>query len=547
MKSVKKLCGALLIFLLIGMLTCYFFIKSLKPEYIKNYVGTQLSALTNQKSSVNGTISWQIFPQPGVKVTEVQIGEEPSSYSVKLNNLLFNLKISPLLRGKLVFGELNVDGFHILIQPELTSSTKSQKPASATPADNHSKADLFAIERFLLSHGEITVIQGPRKIILSGIQIGANQVNLKQELFPLQLKSSLEISAPDETLFKTFINFSGNTSLSPSLLSAPLLGLQNTLLNGQLVLQDTQFKQLKIKKINAHVKTKSGVLSFDPLTLNLYGGKSVGDLNYGFATKKLNLNQTATNINVANLLRDVVNKPFIQGSMDFSIHAQSNLQNDFSGNGSLTIKDGAIESLDLNKIIEETTSEITRLLKEKDSNERKMLSFANFVSDLTNTSASSSSMSTAFKLFTFQYGIDTSEIQTHSIVLQSDKLQLKGGAKVNLRDYKLQSQLNVKISLANTEIDKIQQLLGGSFPLLVTGSLTTPIVLPDLKQISPLLAKTWVTETLTKFIKKHNGSSQVMDNLGELLDSKTAEPERLLKNQTIQKYLNGLKGSIHEE
>ncbi|WP_019217248.1 hypothetical protein [Legionella tunisiensis] len=40
--------------------------------------------------------------------------------------------------------------------------------------------------------------------------------------------------------------------------------------------------------------------------------------------------------------------------------------------------------------------------------------------------------------------------------------------------------------------------MGGSFPILVQGTLTKPVVLPDLKKINPILTKAWLKETLVK-------------------------------------------------
>ena len=66
----------------------------------------------------------------------------------------------------------------------------------------------------------------------------------------------------------------------------------------------------------------------------------MGDLDYEFASKKLIVNQTATNLDSTKFIRDLFNKTLFKGSMDFSIHAQANLQDanwqdNITGNGSL--------------------------------------------------------------------------------------------------------------------------------------------------------------------------------------------------------------------
>ncbi|WP_347252338.1 AsmA family protein, partial [Legionella sp.] len=307
MKILKRLLAGIFVTLVITTLALWTLAKTIKPEMVKNYVSSQLSFLTQQESRIDGEISWQLFPRPAVKITQIQIGHEQAqeNYSAKLENLLFNLKITPLLRGKLVFNELIVDGFKIVVNPEATSSRVKTVKLKETNEEKTSLADQFAIERFLLSHGQIIIQDNQKQINLSGLQIGAEQFNLQRMAFPLQFKTTLEVNAGQEKVLKTHINFRGRTSLSPVLFSNPLIALQNMPLDGQLSLQNTKLNHFRIAKISAHTKTKPGVLLLNPLTFDLYHGESVGDLHYEFASKKLILNQTGTNLDSAKLVHDL--------------------------------------------------------------------------------------------------------------------------------------------------------------------------------------------------------------------------------------------------
>lgn len=505
MKFLKKLLASLLILLVATTIILWALAKSVKPEVVKNYVSLQLSALTQMKSSVDGDISWQVFPRPGIKITKIQIGDEnnQTSYSLTLRNLLFNLKITPLLRGKLVFNELIVDGFKINVNPDAPSPATKTKMLTQSNDAKSNIADHFAIERFLLSHGQIIVVQNQRKITLSELQIGAEQFNLHQTSFPLQFKTNLEVTTTpnNDKIFKAHVNFKGSTSLSTALFSNPITSLQNTALEGQLSLQNIKLNHLKISKIQAQTKTKPGVLILNPLTFNLYKGESVGDLSYEFASSKLIINQTATNLDSSKFIYDLLQKALFKGSVDFSIHAQSNLQNEnwvdhTTGNGSLTIKDGVVESINLDKIIDETSININKLLKGKNDEVKHVLELGQF--DNPNFYKGSSS----FKLLTFQYRLQDTKLESNSLVLQTDKLQLKGEGNLNLKDNSLDSRFFAKVTLTDLDIDKIQQLLGGSFPFLLKGTLKEPSVLPDLQKINPILTKAWLKDTLTKPVKK---------------------------------------------
>jgi AsmA protein len=494
MEFLKKLIIALLTLLLVTTLALWVVAKSVKPEVVKQYLSSQLSTLNHQKCSVDGDISWQIFPQPGIKITKVQIGGEnnQANYSVNLENLFFNLQITPLFRGKLVFNELIVDGFKIKVYPDVPCPPAKTKVLTQDDEAKTSTAEQFAIERILLSHGQIVIVQNQRAITLSGLQVGAQEFNLQQKLFPLQFKTNLEITTNNEKILKAHINFKGNTSLSPSLFSKPITTLQNTALDGQLSLQNIKFNRLKIDKISAHTKTKSGAFLLNLLTLNLYNGESVGDLSYEFATKKLSINQTATNLAGAKLINDLLQKTLFTGSVDFSIHAQTNLQetnwqDNISGNGSLTIKDGVVESIDLGKVIEETSNQINKLLTTQEAANTHTLD----LKQLANPNLFKGS--TNFKLLTLQYHLQDATLASNSLVLQTDNLQIKGDSILHLKDNNLDSHLLAKVTLADDNIDKIQQMLGGTFPILLQGTLTEPSVLPDLQKINPIpipLAKT---------------------------------------------------------
>ncbi len=507
MKILKKLVVTLLILLPITTITLWILAKTINPEIVKNYVSSQLSLLTQQQSRVDGDITWQIFPQPGIKITKIQIGDESNQtpYSAQLENLLFNLKITPLLRGKLVFNDLNVDGFKIYVHPyALSQPVKTIKTTETPHGTKTNLAGEFAIERFLLSRGQVVIAQQHRTITLSGLQIGVEQFNLHQASFPFQLKTNLEVIAGKEKILKTHLNFKGSTSLSPALLSNPLATLQNTPLDGQLSIHNTRLKQFKITKISAYTRTKSGVLHLNPLTFHLYNGESVGALNYEFASKKLILNQTATNLDSSKLIHDCFDKTLFKGSLDFSIHAQANLQNSnwqdtFTGNGNLTIKDGVIEAINLDKIIDVTSEKINTLLKGQKTEKTGMdriLEFGQFANP------EFFKGNTRFNLLGFEYLLQNGKLESNSLILQTDKLQLKGSGSLNLNDHGLDSHLLAKVILKNQEVDKIQQLLGGSFPILIKGTLSAPTVLPDLQKINPILSKMWLQEALTKPVEK---------------------------------------------
>ena len=275
MKYLRKLIVPFLSLILIIPVVLWILSETISPEIIREYVSHELIAITSQPSRIMGDIKWEVFPHPGIKITNIQVGEENNTerYSLKFNNLFLNLKITPLLRGKLVFSFLKVDGFSIRINADTVLPVKHEKINSPAVTANKPLNSQFAIERLLLSNGQLTLVKNTQQIKLTGLQIGAEEINSPQASFPFQLKSQLEYSDSNRLLAKAQIQFKGSTSLSATLFTNPHLDLRAYLLNGQLIIQSVQIDKFKISKLSANTTLKNNVLSFNPLTITLYQGE----------------------------------------------------------------------------------------------------------------------------------------------------------------------------------------------------------------------------------------------------------------------------------
>lgn len=126
------------------------FSKNIKPETIKQLVSNKITAITHKQSQIDGTISWQLFPRPGLKFNKIHIGNENlnDNYSLLIDTLLLNLKITPLLKGHFVFSEINIDGLKLFINQEnnekplssektLINTTQQRTPMSNLPFKNY--------------------------------------------------------------------------------------------------------------------------------------------------------------------------------------------------------------------------------------------------------------------------------------------------------------------------------------------------------------------------------------------------------------------------
>lgn len=486
MKRFKKLVLSLLALVLITITILWGLAKSGQSDFIKTYVNSQLTSLVSQPSQINGDISWYIFPRPGIRITAVSVGEfdSQSPLAIKIDNLMFNLKITPLLRGRLVFSDLQVDGFNVQLKSDTPALPKQavDNKVSATI----SSAKEFAIESLLLSKGTIAWINHEDKLILTGVQIGAEQVNLEQQAFPFQLKGKFQFSKAEQAQAKAQINFKGSTKLSPAVFLSPQTALQSLFIFGQLSLLDIQINTLKFDHLSANTHLKEGKLQLNPLTLSLYKGESVGDLTYDMAQHSLSINQTASNVDSNKLTQALFARNFLHGSMDFSLHTQSNLQNqnwqsNTKGSGSLTVKDGALQIINFNKIIDDINQKMTARLENRKNGIKEDSAPDGF------NQTSFYQGTTAFKLLTMEYRFENGLLPANLLVLQTDKLQLKGQGVYNFNDNSINARLQAKLTIANDTMEKIQQLLGGSIPVSIRGNINDPEISPDLTALNKTL------------------------------------------------------------
>mgnify|MGYP000390809151 CR=1 FL=1 len=159
MKFIKKILVAFIILSIVAGVLIWIFTKNITHTAVKDLINKELATLTSQKSQINGEITWRFLPRPGVKITKIHIAD--THFTLAIDNLLFNLKIAPLIHGQLVFKEIKVDGLTANIR-NLESQTNITRPDSI---QHDSGKVQFAIDRFLLTRGQIAITAPKQKII----------------------------------------------------------------------------------------------------------------------------------------------------------------------------------------------------------------------------------------------------------------------------------------------------------------------------------------------------------------------------------------------
>lgn len=493
--SMMKFLQRLLIFsftlLILFALSIWLLTKYLSPETITTLLSKQITEMTRLDTKINGTISWQLLPRPGLKITKIQVGyHEPLTLSV--DNITLHLLLRPLLQGKILFSTLNIDKFIVNVDlnapyPTVTTSAPSAHKNSPSSLSSH-----VAINKLSLTRGEIHFKQGQNTTRLSQLQIGAKHFNLKQQPFPLQISGVLSSTLNQRVTF----NFKGSLGLSSkTFLSAnPFTDLG---LEGQLSLQQITLNRFHIDALNATIQTKQNKLILNPINTTLYGGKAVGDVEYQLMSKQITVHQIATHLNTAPFFNDLNMPVFTKGKMDATFNATTSLkpnawQHALQANGHFIIKDGVIAFIDLNSLLKNNLGQLHQLVDEQPTNPD---------ASLVSSQPTSPIGTTTFETLSIQYHIANDTLYNDTILLQTKSLQLSGNSQIDFNTNDLAGHLSAQVSTRDKTISRIQQLLGGSFPLRLTGQLLRPILLPDRQVLQPILARYLLQKRLQKPVK----------------------------------------------
>jgi AsmA protein len=131
--------------------------------------------------------------------------------------------------------------------------------------------------------------------------------------------------------------------------------LRRLILDGALKIAKLTVNKAKIEDAVLQIKAKDGLFSLDPMKLKMYQGNAAGNavLNVAKDTPLSNINLRLNNIQVGPLLRDVMEKDFLEGATNADINLAmagddpENIKKTLNGKGELQFTDGAIVGIDL--------------------------------------------------------------------------------------------------------------------------------------------------------------------------------------------------------
>ncbi|MGE0083875.1 MAG: AsmA family protein [Desulfococcaceae bacterium] len=286
--------------------------------------------------------------------------------------------------------------------------------------------------------------------------------------------------------------------------------LRNISLDGKARIGRLRISKTELSDLSLKISSKNGMFKVDPLTTGLYGGnltvKGTADFRQNTPVSEISLN--ADGIQISPLLRDTVNKDFLEGKTRASVSASmkgdrpEQIRQSLSGKGNLLFTDGAIRGIDLTSMVRNIDRAFeTGLLSgaEKDSGR------------------------TDFSEFEILSDIRSGVVNVSRTSLVSPFLRAEGQGTADLNRESLDFRITPKFVASVTAKGDSQMHRGIMVPVLVGGTFSRPSFQPDLLGMIRQMPEDTVKEILRDPKKGISGAVDQILKPGRKKDKKEAE------------------------
>jgi AsmA protein len=295
------------------------------------------------------------------------------------------------------------------------------------------------------------------------------------------------------------------SSASSALL--PLLLLRDLSADGSVHIARLVVNELNIQDVRLNLIASNGIIQLAPIQAKLYQGSYSGQLSIDART---NIPSLATQhmfkgVEIRRLLSalDKQTRFPLTGKSSVSLQLTT-LGNDkntwlsnLNGNAFITMEQGSIQNVNLDYELQKIRNFIAKQPQPKLQGPNQ----------------------TRFHKLSANLQISNGVANNQDFILQADTAMVKGQGIIDLRNQNLDYRLQLSATSSNlgSDIYKIQDNLGGSFPLVVKGNWSSPSVQPDWSIISQAIAKAIVNEQ-TADIK-----SRLSEQLDKQVDTDTGK------------------------
>jgi len=288
--------------------------------------------------------------------------------------------------------------------------------------------------------------------------------------------------------------------------------LRKLVLDGKIRIGTLKAHGAKIQDLYLKISGKRGLFKLNPLTLKLYQGNvsSKGAFDVRKNTPKTNISVQAKGIQVNPLLKDLMDKDFLEGTAQATLNIAlagdegEMIKRTLNGKGDFLFKDGAIKGIDLAGMVRNTAAAFG--LAEKGKKKPR----------------------TDFSALHAPFTITKGLVDTKKTTMVSPLIRVLAKGKANLVKETMNFRIEPKFVATLKGQGTTEQLSGITVPILVSGSFSSPQFRPDLEALLKQKLKTGLPD-----------SSELKNMLKEK-DSKEGEAEPL--EEKAKGLLKGLLG-----
>ena len=279
----------------------------------------------------------------------------------------------------------------------------------------------------------------------------------------------------------------------------PLETLRNLNINGDLVIGDFVYSNIKMKDVKLSLKAKDGKLQFSPARADLYEGSYSGDVSLDATGKqpKLNMKTQFQDILVEPLLTDLTGEANLTGKGNIAMNLSSTggdvntLRNTLGGQGEFSLTDGILKGVDIPKILRQVEIKIEN---------KDVLGLKNIDKD----------GETPFDSVTGTLQINSGVVMNQDLALLAPGFEVAGkGMVMNLADQTWKYDMEVEATEERVESgEKAYNVGGHRIPIRCRGKLAAKDCKPDVGKIVSAVAAKQVDRKLEKFLDKLSGKEE---------------------------------------
>jgi len=194
-------------------------------------------------------------------------------------------------------------------------------------------------------------IAGPPLTADLAAKLDESNLKAKIELAELSpLKAKFDLSADKLDLDRYFPPEHRDANPNRTI---DLSALKGKSVDGRAFIGLLLYRHARLENVKAELKIANGKLEITPHSATLYGGTLAGEMSADSDGNKFHFKETAQNVAVGGLLRDVTRKDFVEGrgNLTLDVHSAGGtiavLKKALAGSARVEMKEGAIKGVDL--------------------------------------------------------------------------------------------------------------------------------------------------------------------------------------------------------